>query len=84
VAEALPGARLVKAFDILLARDLASKARPDLSFDERPALPMSGDDIDAKQIVAELVRQIGFGPIDIGWLREGGSSSSRGPSSTRA
>lgn len=72
VAKVLPGARLVKAFNTLFARDLASKARPDLAFDDRTALLMSGDDIDAKQIVTDLVWQIGFAPIDIGSLREGG------------
>ena len=72
VAKALPGARLVKAFNTLFARDLAGRAQPDLGFDDRPALLMAGDDIDAKQVVADLIWQIGFAPVDTGSLREGG------------
>jgi predicted dinucleotide-binding enzyme len=72
VAKALPGARLVKAFNTLFARDLASRGRPDLGFDDRPALLLAGDDIDAKQVVADLIWQIGFAPVDTGSLREGG------------
>ena len=72
VTKALPGARLVKAFNTLFAKDLASRGRKDLPLAERTVLFMSGDDEDAKRVVAELIREIGFAAVDMGLLREGG------------
>jgi predicted dinucleotide-binding enzyme len=72
VAHALPGVRLVKAFNTLFARDLASRGQPGHPMEERTALFLAGDDAAAKAIVAGLVDQIGFAPIDAGGLREGG------------
>ncbi len=72
VAKALPGARIVKAFNSLQARDLGARGAPDRPMDERPALFVAGDDPAAKRVVAELVDDIGFAPIDTGSLRDGG------------
>jgi predicted dinucleotide-binding enzyme len=72
VARALPGARLVKAFNHLFAKDLASCGRSDLPVQQRTAMLLAGDDQQAKQIVAKLVEQIGFAPVDTGSLRDGG------------
>jgi predicted dinucleotide-binding enzyme len=72
VAKALPGARLVKAFNTLPARELARLGARDMSIDERIALLVAGDDQDAKAMVAHLVQDIGFAPIDTGSLRDGG------------
>lgn len=72
VAKALPDARLVKAFNALQARDLASRGDPDLPIDDRTAIFVAGDDQDAKTIVAQLVDDVGFSPVDTGSLREGG------------
>lgn len=72
VAKALPGARLVKAFNHLRADDLASRGRPDAPPDERVALFLAGDDQDAKRLVASIVYDIGFAPMDSGSLRDGG------------
>ncbi len=72
VAKALPGARLVKAFNHLRAPDLASRGTPDRPMDERTALFVAGDDDEAKRVVAQLVDEIGFAPIDTGSLRDGG------------
>jgi predicted dinucleotide-binding enzyme len=72
VAKALPGVRLVKAFNTLPARDLAARGAPDRPIDERTAIFVAGDDQDAKAVVAGLVDEIGFTPIDTGSLREGG------------
>ena len=33
---------------------------------------MAGDDTEAKDVVANLIQQIGFAPVDTGSLREGG------------
>ncbi len=72
VAKALPGARLVKAFNTIGARDLASRGQRDRPVEERTALLIAGDDADAKRIVARLIEEIGFAPVDTGSLRDGG------------
>ncbi|HEU4382442.1 MAG TPA: NAD(P)-binding domain-containing protein [Anaeromyxobacteraceae bacterium] len=72
VAKALPGTRLVKAFNSLRASDLASLGRKDRPVAERIALPIAGDDAAAKRRVAKLVVEVGFAPVDTGSLRQGG------------
>ncbi len=69
VAERLPGARVVKAFNAILARDLPADARPAVSSGRR-ALPIAGDDAEAKQIVANLYEAFGFDALDAGSLAE--------------
>ena len=68
----LPGARLVKAFNTLFSKDLASRGRLELPLDERTAILLAGDDAQAKQIVSRLVEEIGFVAVDTGGLRDGG------------
>jgi len=63
----LPGARLVRAFNTLNYKILASEAnRPD----PRLAIPIAGDDPQAVQIAAELVRDAGFDPVVVGKLKD--------------
>lgn len=64
----MPGARLVKAFNTLNVRPLGTRGH------ERPplALFVAGDDAEAKEVVAGLIREVGFDPVDTGGLREGG------------
>lgn len=69
---AIPGARLVKAFNTLYAKDLASRGRPDLPLEERTAILLASDDPQAWEIVSRLVEEIGFAPVDTGGLRDGG------------
>jgi 8-hydroxy-5-deazaflavin:NADPH oxidoreductase len=71
-ARRLPGARLVKAFNTIYFEHLATRGRPDLPLEERHAIFLAGDDPAAKRLVATLVEQIGFAPVDTGSLREGG------------
>jgi predicted dinucleotide-binding enzyme len=40
----------------------------------------AGDDADAKAVVSKLIDEIGFTPIDIGSLREGGRKQQPGSS----
>lgn len=71
VAALVPGARLVKAFNHQPILELASL--PDsYSGAERKALFIAGDDADAKQIAAQIIRDIGGEPVDTGNLRDGG------------
>jgi 8-hydroxy-5-deazaflavin:NADPH oxidoreductase len=72
VAEAVPGARLVKAFNTMLWTRLGAEGKPDAPEDERLAMFVAGDDEPAKVAVASLIRELGFAPVDTGSLREGG------------
>jgi predicted dinucleotide-binding enzyme len=67
----VPGARLVKAFNTIYYRRLASEGKP-RGADGRLAIPVAGDDAAAKAVVMELIDQIGFDAIDSGSLHEGG------------
>jgi predicted dinucleotide-binding enzyme len=68
VAAHLPGARVVKAFNTLIAAVLANDPRQ--SGGHR-VLFMSGVDVDAKAIVAQLINQLGFAAIDLGDFEAG-------------
>ena len=65
----LPGAKVVKAMNTLLAKVLAES--PSVGNGKR-VLFISGDDKNAKAIVSELISKIGFAPIDLGTLASGG------------
>ena len=68
-AKALVGSRLVKAFNHLPARTLAQD--PDVRGGRRVTF-LSSDDDDAASQVAALVEQLGFAPVKLGKLAEGG------------
>lgn len=72
VLQRMPGARLVKAFNTIYYEHLANRGRKDLPLEDRHAIYMAGDDKEAKEIVAALIRDIGFAPVEMGGLREGG------------
>lgn len=72
MARQLPGARLVKAFNTIYYKHLASRGRPDLPVQERHAIFLAGDDREAKATVSRLIEEIGFAPVDTGSLAEGG------------
>jgi len=71
-ARRLPGARLVKAFNTIYWVHLAEQGQPGAPLDGRRAIPVAGDDAEAKAVVTGLIEQIGFAPVDSGSLREGG------------
>jgi predicted dinucleotide-binding enzyme len=72
VLHRLPGARLVKAFNTISYSHLGTRGRKDVPVEERHAIYLAGDDLDAKQTVARLIEDVGFAPVDTGSLREGG------------
>ncbi len=72
VLKLLPGARFVKAFNTIQYKDLASQGRTGLPLEERRAIFVAGDDQDAKRVVARLIEEIGFAPVDTGSLNDGG------------
>ena len=69
LATALPGAKVVKAFNAILAKDLETDGKP-ADAPNRRALPFAGDDEQAKHIVRELLDQFGFDPVDAGALAD--------------
>lgn len=71
-AKRLPGARLVKAFNTIWYRHLAESGDSTKPLNQRHAIFLAGDDVAAKQVVATLIEQIGFAPVDTGPLVSGG------------
>jgi hypothetical protein len=69
VAQALPGAQLVKAFNHLPARVLAED--PAVNGGRRVVF-LSSDDESATATVAALVEQLGYAPVSLGKIAEGG------------
>ncbi|MEU4685555.1 NADPH-dependent F420 reductase [Streptomyces xinghaiensis] len=65
------GSNLVKAFNAVYWENLRAGSRPKGAPD-RLAIPISGSDEDAKAVVAGLIRDIGFDPVDAGNLGRGG------------
>jgi len=70
VAQAFPGARLVKGFNHLLARTLATD--PNVGGSRRVVF-LSSDDEGAAAPIAALAQQLGFAPVNLGRFEEGGA-----------
>jgi 8-hydroxy-5-deazaflavin:NADPH oxidoreductase len=58
---------VVKAFNNIYAQHLLEMGKP-AGTPGRIALPVAGDDARAKQVVMELVDELGFDPVDAGGL----------------
>jgi predicted dinucleotide-binding enzyme len=72
----LPGARLVRAFNTLGSMIFAREAnRPA----PRLAVPIAGDDQEAVQVAAGLVRDAGFDPVEVGKLADARRFQRGGP-----
>ncbi len=65
IAKQLPGFKVVKAFNTLGAGNLADVMFGSLHADAF----MCGDDEEAKKVVAQLAKDIGFNAVDVGGLR---------------
>jgi 8-hydroxy-5-deazaflavin:NADPH oxidoreductase len=63
------GHKVVKAFNTIYAEHLQNLGTPK-GTPERIALPVAGDDPKQKQIVMDLVDQIGFDPVDAGTIAD--------------
>jgi predicted dinucleotide-binding enzyme len=75
-AKYLAGARIVRAFNTLNYRRLASNSnRPG----GRMAIPIAGDDKDALAVAQTLVRDAGFDPVIIGGLEKAKYFAQGGP-----
>jgi predicted dinucleotide-binding enzyme len=69
VAAQVPGARVVKAFNSLFAAWI--EAEPGQPAGKRVVF-VSGDEAEAKHTVKNLIGAMGFAPVDLGGLVEGG------------
>jgi 8-hydroxy-5-deazaflavin:NADPH oxidoreductase len=70
IAKALPGAQVVKAFNHLPAATLAQG--PAMPGGGRRVVFVSSDHDEASATVAALVERLGFAPIELGKIGEGG------------
>lgn len=64
-ARHLPGARVVKAFNTVYYRTLETQAHHGT---ERIGIPLAGEDAQALELAARLVREAGFEPVVLGAL----------------
>jgi 8-hydroxy-5-deazaflavin:NADPH oxidoreductase len=71
VSKAFVGARLVKAFNHLPAAQLGTNPSVE---GQRQAVFVSSNDADASATVAAVATQLGFAPIEVGKLDQGGVS----------
>jgi predicted dinucleotide-binding enzyme len=69
VAGYLPGAVVVKAFNAMFASFIAPDPRHD---DGRQVVFYAGDDQDANMVFADFADVLGFAPVYVGDLRDGG------------
>jgi 8-hydroxy-5-deazaflavin:NADPH oxidoreductase len=73
----VPGARVVKAFNTVYYKRLATEGKP-AGKKDRLAMPVASDDPAAKRVVMDLIDEIGFDPVDNGGLIEGGRKQQPG------
>ncbi|HEX3549937.1 MAG TPA: NADPH-dependent F420 reductase [Candidatus Elarobacter sp.] len=73
----VPGARVVKAFNTIYSKRLASEGKPK-GEKGRLAIPVASDDPAAKRVVMDLIDEIGFDALDTGGLVEGGRKQQPG------
>ena len=66
----LPASHVVKAFNHIYFKHLASQGLPAGAADRR-ALAIAGDDESAKKVVGSLIEEFGFDVVDVGPLSEG-------------
>jgi predicted dinucleotide-binding enzyme len=70
LAEHLPGAHVVKAFNTIDYRNLATRGLPGAPADDRMAIPVAGDAPAAKSVLGGLIDEIGFASVDAGTLAD--------------
>jgi predicted dinucleotide-binding enzyme len=73
IQQQLPGATVVKAFNTIFWQHLRDRGRP-AGDPARLAVPLAGDDDEAKRTVASLIDQLGFDTVDTGKLADGGAA----------
>lgn len=69
VAAHLNQSRIVKVFNAIFAKDMVKDAKPN-DKQHRRALPIAGNDQQAKQIAEKLLERVGYDYVDVGSLAE--------------
>jgi hypothetical protein len=64
----VPDAKVVKAFTIYGFENFEDSSYP--AYDVRPVMMYCGEDAAAKAIVGDLIRQLGWEPLDVGGLNQ--------------
>lgn len=64
IQERLPDARVVKCFSVYGFENLANPGFP--GYEVKPAMPLCGNDADAKAVVSGLAADLGWQPLDVG------------------
>lgn len=80
LAAHLPGAEVVKAFNTMYFKTLATDGKPKVPRADRLTLFVAGDDAAAKAKVSGLIEQLGFAALDTGTLAAGGALQQPGSS----
>lgn len=78
VADHLEESRVVKTFNTMYWETLQDDGEPGAPASDRLVLFLAGDDPEAKAVVGELIREIGFTPVDTGSLAAGGPKQEPG------
>ncbi|WP_175701759.1 NADPH-dependent F420 reductase [Burkholderia ambifaria] len=78
LAHHLPKSRVIKAFNAILVEEVVPDARPAGAPDRR-ALPIAGDDADARSATITLLDRLGYDAVDAGPLAEGWRFERRRP-----
>jgi hypothetical protein len=68
IAQHLPLTTVVKAFNTIWYKHLATQGDTSLPLGQRRVIFLAGDDEEAKVLVSGLIEEIGFGPLDTGSL----------------
>jgi predicted dinucleotide-binding enzyme len=68
VQELVPEAKVVKAFTIYGFENFGNSAYP--AYNVKPAMMYCGGDAAAKKTVGDLIRQLGWEPLDVGGLEQ--------------
>jgi hypothetical protein len=61
---------VLKAFNAIYSGHLRDLGRPDAPAADRRAIPVAGDDAQAKAVLTDLIDQIGFTAVDTGTLAD--------------
>lgn len=69
VAAHFSKAKVIKAFNAILAKDIVKDAKLPLDTQSR-ALPIAGNDLEAKLLISSLLNDVGYATVDAGSLED--------------
>jgi predicted dinucleotide-binding enzyme len=78
LAQHLRGSRVVKGLNTIWFEHLRTQGDTNLPRENRRAIFIASDDLEAKQVVSKLIEEMGFAAVDTGNLCDGGKSQQPG------